>query len=164
MRFSSASTLVLVTLALAACDRPNDSRMPSVAPAAITAATDTAVPPPLPVRTDVNAAEAEATMKAIAAATPAQPGKDGADQGLYVAAQEAAAQAPQTAAADEAKKRVLEGSASGERGEQRSSVPDNPQAAELSKSEEVAGMPKPGQVNDHSTDGPQRTDGADARQ
>jgi hypothetical protein len=156
--------LVLATLALAACDRPNDARMPSVAPAAVTAATDTAVPPPLPVRTDVNAAEAEATMKSIAAATPAQPGKDGADQGLYVAAQEAAAQAPETAAADEAKKRVLEGGTSGDRGADRASVPDNPQAAELPKSEEVAGMPKPGQVNDHSIDGPQRTGGPDARQ
>ena len=156
MRTSSASMLVVVTLALAACDRPNDTRTLSVAPAAIKAATDTAAPSPLPVRTDVNAAEAEATMKGITAATPAQSGKDGADQGLYVAAQEAAAQAPQTAAADEAKKRVLEGGATGESG-QSAGVPDNPQAAELPKSEEVAGMPKPGQANDHSTDGPQES-------
>ncbi len=146
MRTAPALALALATLALAACGRPSDTGVPSVAPEAVKAAPDIE-PPPLPVRTDVNAAEAEADMRNVVA-TRGQPLKDGPDQALYVAAQEAAAKAPDTASGDEAKKRVREEATSGW------SVPaGNPRAAELTKSEEIADMPKPGQANDHSSDG-----------
>ena len=153
MRILSGSMLVLATISLVACNRPNDTRLPSVTPEAIKAAPNTTEAPPVAINTDVNATDVEAFVKRQPMATPAQPEKDGPDQGLYVAAQEAAAQAPDTATADQAKKRVLEGGGSGER-TNAASNPSKPQAAELTKAEEVAGMPKPGQANDHSSEKP----------
>ena len=158
MRPSSAWMLALMTMALVACGRPNDTHVSAVTPEAINAATSTTEPPSLPVKTDVNAAEAEAAMK-NALSTPAQPDKDGPDQSLYVAAQDAAAKAPDTASGDEAKKRVLEGGTGGG----GMSASNKPQAAELSKSEEVSAMPKPGQANDHSSDGPAKTSAPEAQ-
>jgi len=158
MRASSVSMLALATLSLVACDRPQDTRIPSVAPEAIKAARNATEPPPLPTKTDVNAAETEAIMRSLVAAPPGQPSKNGPDQGMYVAAQEAAAKAPDTASADQAKKGVLE---SGKSGEEAST---KPQAAELSKSEEASAMPKPGQANDHSNDGPVKSGDAEAKQ
>jgi hypothetical protein len=140
--------LVLATISLVACNRPNDTALPSVTPEAIKAAPNTAEAPLVAISTDVKAEEVEAFVKKQGVAAPAQPERDGPDQGLYVAAQEAAAQAPDTASADEAKKRVLEGGGSGE----RTSNPSKPQAEELTKQEEVAAMPKPGQANDHSSE------------
>jgi hypothetical protein len=144
VRVASMSVLAGLTLALAACDRPNDNRVPSAAPEAIKAAPNTAAQPPLPVKTDVNAAVAEADMKNIAPASPAQADKDGANQDVNVAAQDAVARSPDTASGDEAKKRVVESGTTG--GKSDKGGP----ADELTRSQESAAMPKPGQANDHS--------------
>lgn len=153
MKTSSTAVLALLTLALVACDRPSDTRVASATPEAIKAAPNTAEPPPLPVKSDVDAAEIEAVMKTMVLSPPSQAPK-GPDQALDVAAQDAAANAPDTASADEAKKRVLEG---GTGAEGTNAAPRNPQAAELTKGEEVTEMPKPGQANDHSS-GPRGTE------
>ena len=121
MRTSSALMFVLVTILLLSCNRADDTRMTSVAPETAKGAVSAAEPPPAAVRTDVNAAEVEEFMKARPAATPAEPEKNGPDQRLYVAAQDAAARAPDTASADQAKKSALESETSGE----RTSAPGN---------------------------------------
>jgi len=143
VRIASASMLAGLALALAACDRPNDNRMSAVAPEAIKTA-PSATPAPLPVKTDVDAAVAEADMKNIAPGPPSQPDKDGANQDVNVAAQDAAARSPDTASGDEAKKRVVESAATGSKSDKGGP------ADELTRSEESTAMPKPGQANDHS--------------
>ena len=144
VRVASASVLAGLTLALAACDRPSDNRVPSVAPEAIKAAPSAASQPPLPVKTDVNAAVAEADMKNIAPSLPSQPDKDGANQEANVAAQDAAARSPDTASGDEAKKRAVESGTTGSKSDKGGP------GDELTRSEESTAMPKPGQANDHS--------------
>ncbi len=163
MRTSSVTVLALATLSLVACDRPHDARnarLPSVAPEAVKAAPNATEPPPLGVKTDVDAAETESIMSSIAAGAPAQPDKDGPDQALYVAAQDAAARAPDTASADEAKKRVLDSAKSAEGTE---GTPNKPQSAELSKSDESTSMPLPGQANDHSSDASAKSGNAQSK-
>lgn len=157
MRISCGALLVLATISLVACNRPDDARLPdtrlpAVTPEAIKAAPNTSEPPPLAVQTDVNVAEVEAFAQKNPTTTKGQPEKDGPDQGLYVNAQEAAAQAADTASADEAKKRVLEAGGNGESTKDASNAPGKPQAEELTKQEEATAMPKPGQANDHSSD------------
>jgi hypothetical protein len=137
-------------MALAACDRPRDNSVPSVAPEAIKGASNATTPPPLPLNTDVNAAAIESESKSIAKDIPPQPDKDGANQALNVAAQDAAAKASDTALGDAATKQVTE---SGARGEGAS---NKAPGDELTKSEEASAMPKPGQANDHSTLPPEK--------
>ena len=148
LRNASAVALAGLALALTGCDRPTDSRGSSVAPEAIKAAPNTAQPP-LPVNTDVDAAVAETQMKSIAPGRPGQSDNDGADQALNVAAQNAAANAPDTASGDEAKKRVVESGASGSGSTAAKSGKGGP-GDELTAGEEATAMPKPGQANDHS--------------
>lgn len=144
VRVAGTSVLAGLALALAACDRTNDNRVPSVAPEAIKAAPNAVAPSPLPLNTDVNAAVAEADMKRIAPAPPSQPAKDGANQDVNVAGQDAAARSPDTASGDEAKKRAVESGMTG--GKSDKGGP----ADGLTRSEESIAMPKPGQANDHS--------------
>ena len=143
-------------MALAACDRPHDNRVPSVAPEAIKGASDTTTPPPLPLVTDVNAAAAETQSKALAKDVPPQPSKDGANQAVNVAAQEAAAKASDTGSGDEARKQVVESGKSGEGASEGSNASNKAPGDELTKSEETSAMPKPGQANDHSTLAPEK--------
>ena len=155
MRASSVLFLLAgSTFILAACDRPSDQRLephPSVSSAAIKAAPDNVTPPPLPLNTDVNAAVAENQSKSLGKELPSQPDKDGANQATNVAAQDAAAKAPDTASGDEARKQVLE-SASAQGGSEEGNVSGKkPPGDELTKSEESTAMPTPGQANDHST-------------
>ena len=85
-----------------------------------------------------------ASMKNIAPALSPQPDKDGANQDVNVAAQDAAARSPDTASGDEAKKRAVESGTTGSKSDKGGP------GDELTRSEESTAMPKPGQANDHS--------------
>src|SRR5262249_36236208 len=145
---AGAWALAGLALALTACDVPADRRAAtpgaSAPPQAIKEATNSTAPPPLPVVTDVDAATAAKQIKSSTAPQTAQPDKDGADQALNVAAQDAAAKAPDTATGDEAKKQVVESGTTAAKSD--SGGPSD----ELSPADESAKMPKPGQANDHS--------------
>jgi hypothetical protein len=138
-------------MALAACDRPQDNRVPSVTPEAIKGASNTTIPPPLPLVADVDAATAETQSKSLAKDVPPQADKDGANQAVNVAAQDAAAKASDTASGDEARKQVVESGKSGQGAGEGSNASNKAPGDELTKSEEGSAMPKPGQANDHST-------------
>jgi len=150
MRTSTVLLLAGVALGLAACDRPSDHSVPSVAPEAIKGSTNTEMPPPMPLSTDVNAPVAENQSKSLAKDVPPQPDKDGANQGVNVAAQDAAAKAPDTASGDAAMKQVKESASEGR------NASNKPPGDELTKSEETSEMPKPGQANDHSALPPEK--------
>lgn len=150
MRTSSMLFLIAgSTFVLAACDRPSDQRLEPHASASIKEAPNNVTPPPLPLSTDVNAAVAENESKSLGKDIPPQADKDGASQALNVAAQDAAAKAPDTASADAAKTKVVEeGQAGSETSPKTNSYAS--QGDELTKGEENSSMPTPGQVNDHS--------------
>jgi len=154
MRTSSVLLLLAgSTVVLAACDRPSDQQLqpnPSVASESIKAAPNNVTAPPLPINTDVNAAAAENQSNSLGRDVPSQPDKNGADQSVNVAAQDAAAKSPDTASADAAKNKVVE---DGENGSNTGGTNKNSYASqgdELTKGEENSAMPKPGQANDHS--------------
>jgi hypothetical protein len=115
MKSPSLIALAAVALMLNACGQRDTDHTSGVNPAFKASASD-ALPPAPPERGPIppnanaaapgtNASEAFANEQLEPA--PKQPPKDGADQHLYVEAQDAAAKAPDTASADAAKREVL---------------------------------------------------------
>jgi len=100
---------------LSACGQRDTSRTSSVTPSFQANASDALPPAPPergPIPPNANAAApgtnaSEAFAKEQPEPAPKQAPKDGADQHLYVEAQDAAAKAPDTASADAAKREVL---------------------------------------------------------
>ena len=113
---SSIVIAIAATALLSACGQRDMSHASSVNPAFKVDAPD--APPPAPpergpISPNANAAApgtnaSEAFANEHLEPLPSQPLKNGPDQGLFVEAQEAAAQAPDTASADAAKREVMQ--------------------------------------------------------
>jgi hypothetical protein len=151
------TVIAAMVLVVGGCNRPDGGQATSDSTASATSSvTPLAAPERGPIPPDANtAAPGTDASLAFAASSSEKPlklppseGGTPEDQHAAVAAQEAAAQAPDTAAADAAKRKVYEEYA--ESGtvsrETVASAPPGP-AAMRSESEE---MPMPGQANDHS--------------
>src|SRR5215472_9817272 len=116
MRSQSLIVLAAVALMLSACGQRDTSHTSSVNPSFQANASDALPPAPPergPIPPNANAAApgtnaSEAFANEHLEPLPSQPLKNGPDQGLFVEAQEAAAQAPDTASADAAKREVLQ--------------------------------------------------------
>ena len=171
MRHSTtALTVIALTAALAACNRPDPNRTTQAPPGA---SNPTAVTQPLvtrsappapaergPVATSANtvapgtdATVAFANDKKLAADASSKAGPAGpATQAVAVDAQEAAAKAPDTASADAAKAEVKEGT-DGLRtsGTGTETSANSPRHGTLTKEEESKQMPKAGQANNYSS-------------
>jgi len=160
-----ALVVVGATFAVAACNAPDRDHTTSI-PRTVSAASTTQDPtagysaPPAPrdlspPSANANKAAPGTDPEAAFADKPnykdplAQPPKDGAadDQHRAVKAQEAAAEAPDTASADEAKKAVMSEGAS----DSNRAAGSAPRTGTLTKDEEVNKSPKEGQVNNHSS-------------
>lgn len=168
MRTENLLVLAGVSLALAACNNPDPNRTTSVPagvqnPTAIVAPITTpSAPPAPPERTPVapNAnTMAPGTNATIAFANaneqtsgPGQPSKGGVPQrqSQAVNAQEAAAKAPDTAAADKAKQEAVSGNGERMPGTARDTAANQPRHGTLTPKEESTQMPKAGQVNNYS--------------
>ena len=169
MNPSNALVLAGVAVALAACNNPDPNRTTSV-PSGVKNATAIVAPittpsaPPAPAeRTPVPAnanAAAPGTNAALAFADAndqfagsALPTKGGApkSQAQAVGAQQEAAQAPDTAAADAAKRGAMSGD-DGARtpGTAKDTAANSPRHGALTAHEESTQMPKPGQANNYS--------------
>lgn len=169
MKPSTALVLAGVTLALAACNRPDQNRTTSVPPGVNhpTALVEPAVTPSAPLApaergpiaphanadapgTDAALAFADASPTAKAPSTPANA-QDA--EALAVSAQDAAAKSPDTAAADAARQSVLAQGASAGAPDStaRDTASNNPRHGTLTKEEDQSQMPKAGQVNNHSS-------------
>lgn len=170
MKSSTALVLAGVTLALAACNRPDQNRTTSAppgvkAPTAITAPIVTPSAPPAPaergpIPPNANAA-APGTNAMLAFADAAQkadvklpPSKGGSpdQQAATVQGQEAAAKAPDTAAGDAAKAQaghVESRQQPAEKG--RETATNDPRHGALTKEEEQNQMPKAGQANNYNS-------------
>ncbi|HLX30103.1 MAG TPA: hypothetical protein VKV24_16615 [Casimicrobiaceae bacterium] len=163
------NTLLLggVALALAACNSQDSNRATSTPPgvaqptAMVQPITGSAPPAPAertPVAPNANDA-APGTNAALAFASDDQfagkplPSKGGApdQQKQVVNAQDQADKAPDTAAADAAKKKAMSG-ADGKRmtGAAEDTSANHPRHGALTAQEESTQMPKAGQVNNHS--------------
>lgn len=167
MKTSTAFVFAGVALALAACDNADRNRTTSVppgvkSPTALVEPIVTPSAPPAPalrgpVSADANdAAPGTNASVAFANETPApamkQPSKDGAPQAQAAAvdAQEAAAKAPDTAAADDAKKEVISSEAP-KSGTAQDTDANSPRHGTLTAQEESTQMPKAGQANNYSS-------------
>ena len=164
-----ALTLVGMTFALTACNRPDTDRTTSI-PRGVDAATTLQDPtaglnaPPAPpergpIPPNANAA-APGTDATVAFAKepdlkdPAPPKDTGAsvdEEQLADKALDAAVKAPDTASADAAKKAVMAESTSGASEMARDTEANRPRSSTLTKDEEVNQLPKAGQVNNHSS-------------
>jgi hypothetical protein len=115
MKPPSPIILVAVVLVLGACGQRDTNHTSSANPAFQANASDALPPAPPergPIPPNANAAApgtnaSEAFAKEQLEPAPKQAPKDGADQHLYVEAQDADAKAPDTASADAAKREVL---------------------------------------------------------
>ncbi|MFO1397024.1 MAG: hypothetical protein U1F48_08175 [Burkholderiales bacterium] len=165
--------LASTALALTACNRADRDRTtqapPGVAqPTALVAPIVTPSAPPAPAERSAVAPDANAAAPGTDARTaladagqdrPLPPSKGGPPerQEANVRAQEAAAQAPDTASADAAKKRVLDASAPAQGADPvapataRDTPANQPRHGALTAGEESNAMPKAGQVNNHSS-------------
>jgi hypothetical protein len=172
MKPSTALVLAGVTLALAACNRPDQNRTTSVPPgvhnptALVEPIVTPSAPPapaergPIPPRANADAPGTNASLAfsdapKSGAKAPLTPSKDGGPdlQALAVSAQDAAAKAPDTAAADAAKEAVIAEGTNAPAGDAtaRDSAANNPRHGTLTPSQEDSQMPKAGQVNNHSS-------------
>lgn len=170
MKSSAALAVVGMSLALAACNRPDTNRTTSV-PSGVNNATAVTAPivtpsaspapaarGPIPPNANAEAPGTNASLAFQNATTGTgekpPPSKSGApqDQDAHVKAQEAAAEAPNTAAADVAKDAALSSdkATTGLAGTARDTAANGPQQG-MSKSEESNQMPKAGQANNHSS-------------
>jgi hypothetical protein len=186
MKPSNLLVVAGTSLALAACNNADPNRTTSVPrgvnnPPAVVAPITTPSAPPAPAeRTPVapNAnTMAPGTNAAIAFAdaneqfaAPSLPSKGGApkSQEQAVNAQQQAAQAPDTAAADKAKEEAVSGG-NGKRmpGTARDTSANSPRHGTLTPQEESTQMPKAGQANNYSSpalekDSGRPSDGSDA--
>jgi hypothetical protein len=170
---TSSLTLSVVALALAlgACNRPDTDRTTSIPRGVDKMATVQQEPSGMsapaaprdlsPVPPNANAAAPGTDAAAALAKEPdlkAGPSPDkitgdaASDQRLAAQAQEAAARAPDTASADEAKKQVMQQSgAPGSSETARDTDANNPRHGASTKQEESTEMPKAGQANNHSS-------------
>jgi hypothetical protein len=165
---TSRLTLLLVatTVAIGACNAPDNNRATN-APPGVDKSGSVVEPlvsrsaPPAPAErgpvapnantmapgTDASAALAQATDVQQA---PLPSTKSSASPAATVVkAQEAAADAPDTASADAAKAAASKGSTAS--GTARDTAANAPRTGELTKAEESTQMPKAGQVNNHSS-------------
>jgi hypothetical protein len=165
---TSRLTLLLVatTVAIGACNAPDTNRATN-APPGVDKSGSVVEPlvsrsaPPAPAErgpvapnantmapgTDASAALAQATDVQQA---PLPSTKSSASPAATVVkAQEAAADAPDTASADAAKAAASKGSTAS--GTARDTAANAPRTGELTKAEESTQMPKAGQVNNHSS-------------
>jgi len=170
MNTCNALLLTGVALALAACNSADQNRTTSVPPGVhnptplvepnLGMSAPAAPPQRGPVPANANA-QAPGTNATIAFNSPDEqymskglPSKGGApqSQAQAVQAQEAAAKAPDTAAADEAKEKAMTGD-NGLRmpGTARDTAANAPRTGALTKAEESTQMPKAGQVNNYSS-------------
>ena len=172
MRHSTtALTVIALTAALAACNRPDPNRTTQAPPGA---SNPTAVTQPLvtrsappapaergPVAPSANTAApgtdatvAFANDKKLAADASSKAGPAGpVTQAVAVDAQEAAAKAPDTASADAAKADAKEGATGALRtpGTGTDTSANRPRHGTLTKEEESKQMPKAGQANNYSS-------------
>ena len=170
MKTLNALMLASVTIALAACNSTDQNRTTSNPPGV---ANPTALNEPLtgpsapaapaergPIPAHANA-DAPGTNATVAFNSPGEqfmqkgpPSKGGApaSQAQAVKAQEAAAAAPNTAAADAAKEQAMTGD-NGLRmpGTAEETSANSPRHGTLTKAEESTQMPKAGQVNNYSS-------------
>jgi hypothetical protein len=164
-----ALALVGMTLALTACNRPDNDRTTSI-PRGIDPASTlqdptagrSAPPAPLergPIPPNANAA-APGTDATVAFAKepglkdptpPKETGASAEEQQLSSRALDAAVKEPDTASADEAKKAVMTSSTPGASETARDTESNQPRAGTMTKDEEVNQLPKAGQVNNHSS-------------
>ena len=166
MKPSTALVLAGVTLALAACNRPDQNRTTSVPPGVShpTALVEPIVTPsaplapaergPIPPHANADAPGTDASLAFADTPAPTKaPTTPGNAEALAVSAQDAAAKAPDTAAADAAKDSVLAEGTSAAVGTAtaRDTAANNPRHGTLMKDEESSQMPKAGQVNNHSS-------------
>jgi hypothetical protein len=178
MRPSNALVLAGAALALAACNNPDPNRTTSVpsgvkSPTAVVEPITTPSAPAAPAeRTPVPAnanAVAPGTNAALAFASPNEqfaspplPSKGGAPehQAQAVGAQQQAAQAPDTASADAAKREAMNGG-NGARmaGTTQDSAANSPRHGALTAQEESTQMPKAGQANNYSDTALERDSG-----
>jgi hypothetical protein len=167
MKTSIAFAFAGVALALAACNNADQNRTTSVPPgvksptALVEPLVSPSAPPAPAMRGPVPANANDAapgTNASIAFANetlaPAmkQPSKDGAPQAQAIAvdAQQAAAKAPNTAAADEAKEEVMKGEVR-KPGTAEDTAANSPRHGTLTAQEESTQMPKAGQANNYSS-------------
>ena len=170
MKTSTALVLAGVTLALAACNRPDENRTTSVPPGvknptAITAPIVTPSAPPAPalrgpIPPNANAAApgtnamlafADTAEKADAK-LPSSKGGSPDQQASAVQAQEAAAKAPDTATADAAKANEGQDASRTQPAEKgRETAVNEPRHGSLTKEEEQNQMPKAGQANKYNS-------------
>ena len=160
MRSLAIVTFATAALALAACNRTDNdrtTRAPGVEPTSAASASattpTTANMEPFGSRLDPRLAFNDAPPSKM----PSSKGGGPADQQAHVEAQWAAAKAPDTASADEAKQQVLEQHA-GEKAASgapaataRDTAANNPRHGTLTRAEESSSLPKAGQVNNHSS-------------
>ena len=168
MKPSTAVVLAGVTLALAACNNPDQNRTTSVPPGVATA---TALSEPLttlsapaaptergPIPPNANALT-PGTNASVAFAQPSEPlasaplpskGGPPENQAAHVKAQEAAAAAPNTAQADAAKKSGTAG-ATERSSTARDTAANDPRHGTLTPQQESTEMPKAGQANNYSS-------------
>jgi hypothetical protein len=170
MNTRNALLITGVALALAACNSADQNRTTSVPAGAhnptplVEPNLGRSAPPAPPERGPVPAnanAQAPGTNATLAFESPNEqfmpkgvPNKGGApeSQAQAVQAQQAAAQAPDTAAADEAKEKAMTGN-DGLRmpGTASDTAANAPRTGTLTKAEESTQMPKAGQVNNYSS-------------
>ena len=178
MNTRNALLLTGVALALAACNSADQNRTTSVPPGVhnptplVEPNLGLSAPPAPPQRTPVPAnanADAPGTNATIAFNAPdeqymppGQASKGGApqSQAQAVDAQLAAAQAPNTAAADDAKEKAMTGD-DGLRtpGTARDTAANAPRTGTLTKAEESTQMPKAGQANNYSSPALEKSSG-----
>lgn len=167
MKASNSMVLAGVVVALAACNNADPNRTTAVPPGvnnptAVVAPITTPSAPPAPAeRTPVPAnanAAAPGTNAALAfgspqLAGPSLPSKSGApqNQAQAVDAQQKAAEAPDTAAADAAKQSAKSDSGGARMpGTSEDTAANSPRHGTLTAQEESTQMPKAGQVNNYS--------------
>ena len=169
MKFSTALVFAGVTLALAGCNNADPNRTTAAPPgvrnptAIVEPITTPSAPPAPDQRTPVAASAnhaAPGTNAQVAFNEPneqfgaaALPSKGGApkSQEQAVNAQAQAAQAPNTAAADTAKKEAMsDGNGARMPGTGEDTAANNPRHGTLTAHEESTQMPKAGQANNYS--------------
>jgi hypothetical protein len=178
MKPSTAFVLAGVTLALAACNSPDQNRTTSTprgvtSPTALTEPLVTRSAPAAPAErgpippnanaqapgTNASVAFAQPTEQLASAALPSKGGPP-ESQAEHVKGQEAAAAAADTAAADAAKK---SGTAGGTQASPTATATDastnNPRHGALTSQQESTGMPKAGQANNHSSPALEKSSG-----
>jgi hypothetical protein len=170
MKPSTAFVLAGVTLALAACNNPDPNRTTSVprgvnAPTAlvepIVSPSAPAAPAergPIPANANAQAPGTNASQaftqpnEQLATATPPSKGGAPESQEQHVKAQDAAAGAPDTAAADAAKKAGTQtDGATKAPATARDTAANDPRHGTLTTQQESTEMPKAGQANNYSS-------------